>query len=103
MERVLYYRVEPKFNNDYNVVKKELYRKGINCFLTENEAVNHYKKAYKIAEDKQIQIMNAIEKIKKEIIDFRFDYYMEGDTFGIYEDGAYLSINVEGYKFKFLL
>lgn len=29
--------------------------------------------------------------------------YMEGDTFGIYEDGAYLSINVEGYKFKFLL
>ena len=81
-----YYRVEPKFDNDYKVVKKEL-----------------YKKAYQVAADKHSQIMNAIEKIKEEIIDFRFDYYMEGDTYGIYEDGSYIGITVERYEFKFLL
>ena len=94
-----YYRVEPKFDNDYKVVKKELYNKGINCFLTEEDAVRHYKKAYQVAADKHSQIMNAIEKIN----DFRFDYYMEGDTYGIYEDGSYIGITVERYEFKFLL
>lgn len=47
--------------------------------------------------------MNAIEKIKEEIIDFRFDYYMKGDTYGIYEEGSYIGIIVERYEFKFLL
>lgn len=103
MEKSLYYKVEPKFDDDYKVVKKELYGKGVNCFSTEEEAVRHYKKAYQVAADKHSQIMNAIEKIKEEIIDFRFEYYMEGDTYGIYEDGSYIGITVERYEFKFLL
>lgn len=101
MEKVLYYRIDPKFNDNYVVIKRELYRKGINYFSTEEEAVKHYKKAYKIAIEKHSQIMEAIAEIKENIIDFKFDYYMEGDTFGIYEDGSYIGITVNGYDFKF--
>ena len=103
MEKSLYYKEEPKFDNDYKIVKKELYSEGINCFPTKEEAIRHYKKAFQVAADKHSQIMNAIEKIKEEIIDFRFDYYMKGDTYGIYEEGSYIGIIVERYEFKFLL
>lgn len=102
MEKQVYYKIEPKFNNDYKIVKKEAYNKGFNCFLTEKEAIKDYKKAYKKAKNKYNQIIKEINKIKNNIVYFNIDYYIKGDMYGVYDDGLYIKINIDGYDFKFL-
>lgn len=52
--------------------------------------------------DKYNQLLKAFAKIKEDMdLDFSFDYYMEGDTYGIYDEGCYISFLVNGYEFKF--
>lgn len=102
MEKKLYYRVEPKLNAQYEIIKREKYAQG-NWFLSEKEARADYKKAYQIAEEKHSQLMKGFAKLKEEIVDFSINDYMEGDTYGIYESGCYINITVNGYDIKFLL
>lgn len=102
MEKTLYYKVEPRFDGRYKIKELKLYRKGVNCFPTKEDALKHYRKAYKTAVNKYNQVMDAIAKIKEEIVDFRFDYYTDGDTYGIFEEGSYIEIIVENYEFRFL-
>ena len=39
--------------------------------------------------------------LKQELGDFEYDFFMCGDTFGIYDCGKYISFEVNGYNFKF--
>lgn len=101
MEKRLYYRAEPDINAQYTIIEREKYSQG-NWFLTKAEAKADYVKAYEIAKSKYSQLMEAFSKIKKEIVDFDIDYYMRGDTYGIYESGSYIHIAINGYNFMFL-
>lgn len=97
-----YYRAEAKCNSDHKIVEREMYSQG-NWFLTKEEAKADFLRAYEIAENKYNKLLSAFSKIREELdIDFCFDYYMEGDTYGIYESGCYISFRVNGYEFKFL-
>lgn len=103
MEYKKYYRVQPTFDTDYKIEELNLIGRNKNCFLSKKEAEKDFFKAQKIAIKKINQVLEGLQQLRKDLeIDFDFDYYMEGDLYGIYEDGLYISIPVNGYEFKFL-
>lgn len=98
-----YYRVVPLYNSNYKIEELKLYGPSRNCFLSKDEAEIDFLKAQKIALHKYSRVLEGLDRVRKELdIDFYFDYYMEGDTYGIYEDGCYIGLTVNDYNFKFL-
>ena len=102
-EKELYYRYEHKTENSDTFVLKEkmLYGAGLNCFKNKEDATKHFKNAEEIAQEKYSKIMDGIEKLKDLVGDFSYNYFMSGDTYGIEEDGLYISFEVNGYNFTF--
>lgn len=103
MNKIKYYRFEQE-SPDTNFVLKEklLYGAGVNCFLTRDEAWVHFEEANKIAQKKYESIMEGIDNLKNSLGNFSYEYFMHGDTYGIYEDGLYIQFEVNGYDFMFL-
>lgn len=103
MEKKKYYKYENETPGDNNFILKEklLYGAGKNCFPSEEEAKTHFEKANEIALAKYENIMNGINELKKSLGDFSYEYFMCGDTHGIYSDGMYISFEVNGYEFNF--
>lgn len=103
MEKKIYYRFENSSMGDNNFVVKEkmLYGAGKNCFTSKDEATAHFEEAYKIALEKYENIIDGIIKLKELLGDFSYDYFMDGDTHGIYSDGMYIRFEVNGYDFQF--
>lgn len=100
-----YYRVIPLYDSNYKIEKLQLYgcNRNRNCFLSEEEAKVDFLKAQEIALSKYNQILEGLEELKKKLnINFYFDYFMEGDTFGIDKDGMCINISINGYDFEFL-
>lgn len=97
-----YYRAEPMYNTRYEI--KELMRLGrsTNCFSTREEAEADFLKAQQIALSKYNQVLEGLDALRERLVAFHFDYYMKGDTYGIYEDGSYIGFTVNNYEFKFL-
>ncbi|RHB42013.1 hypothetical protein DW886_15775 [Enterocloster aldenensis] len=101
MEKKKYYRYEP-YDNGYFILKeKMLYRADKNCFLTKEEAANHFENAQETALDKYEKIMNGICRLKEEVGDFTYDcdVYVHDDS-GL-ETRMYIEFNVDGYDFRF--
>lgn len=105
MEKKKYYRYENQSEGSNNFILKEklLYGANRNCFVLKEESKTHFEEAYKIALVKYENIMNSINKLKELLGDFSYDYFMCGDTYGIYSDGMYIQFEVNGYNFKFPL
>lgn len=102
-ELTKYYRVKPLYNSDYKVEELKLYGPGRNCFLSGEEAEDNFLKTQKIALSKYEQVLEGLETLRGKLgIKFFFDYYMKGDTHGIYEDGGYIGFSINDYDFKFL-
>lgn len=102
-EKLLFYRYENDAigKNDFSIKKRTFYAVNKNCFLTKEEATTHFEESYKIALGKYEKIIEGIEKLKESLGDFSYDYFLLGDTYGIYDDGLYIEINVNGYDFEF--
>lgn len=102
-ERTLFYRYENKSTgkNNFAITEKMLYGANRNCFLTKEEATAHFEGSYKIALDRYEKIIEGIQKLKESLGDFSYNYFFHGDTYGIYEDGLYIEISVNGYDFQF--
>ena len=66
-----------------------LYGANKNCFISKEEAKTHFEEANKIALEKYENIIDGINKLKESLGDFSYDYFMCGDTYGIYSDGIY--------------
>lgn len=101
MEKKKYYRYENENDNNFILKEKLLYGANRNCFISKEEAKTHFEKANKIALVKYENIMNGINELKELLGDFSYDYFMCGDTHGIYSDGMYIQFEVNGYEFKF--
>lgn len=102
-EKKVFYRYERKTfgRNDFRIQENMLYVAHINCFVTKEEATDHYEASYKIASEKYEKIIQGIQKLKETLGDFSYEYFIEGDTHGIYEEGLYMEIMVNGYSFQF--
>lgn len=103
MTKKKYYRYENQSDsrNVFVLREKLLYGKGTNCFETEAEAKAHFETAEKIAREKHNLICEGLSKLKKELGEFYFDYFLDGDTHGIYDSGLYIYFPVNGYYFRF--
>lgn len=101
MEKKLYYRCEPNDNGSFSIKEKMLFGKGKNCFLTKEEAINHFEKAERIALDKYEKIIIGLNELKKELGDFSYECgaWALDDT-GL-ETTMYIEFNVDGYDFRF--
>lgn len=102
MEKKKYYRCVPTKQRSYIIEELLLNGAHRNCFLSKEEAVRHFEMAEKIAIEKYNSIIDGINKLKESLGNFYFDYYMEGDTYGIYESGLFIAFEVNGYLFEFL-
>ena len=101
MEKKLYYRAIPKANGDFYIIKEMLRGRGKNCFLTEEESINHFIEAKRMALEKYKKITVGINKLKEELGDFSFDCDVEVlDDSGL-EVTMYIELDVEGYAFRF--
>lgn len=98
-----YYRAIPLYGSNYKIEELNLYGRNQNCFLSREEAEDDFLKSQEIALSKYSQILDGLETLREKLcVDFHFDYYMEGDTHGIYEEGGYIAFTINGYNFKFL-
>ena len=98
-----YYRAVPLFGSDYKIEEINAYGTPHNGFLSKKEAKADFLKAQKLAVSQYNQILKGLKSLRKKLdVDFRFDYFVEGDTYGIYEDGSYIGFPINGYDFKFL-
>mgnify|MGYP001003740391 FL=1 len=100
-EKLLFYRYENDAigKNEFSIKEKKTFDK--NWFLTKEEATAHFEEAYKIALDRYEKIIEGIEKLKETLGDFSYEYFLLGDTNGIYDDGLFIEIVVNGYEFEF--
>jgi len=103
MEKKKYYKYEHKSEDSSDFILKEklLYGANRNCFTSKEEAKTHFDEANKIALVKYENIMDGINKLKESLGDFSYEYFMCGDTHGIYADGMYIQFEVNGYDFNF--
>lgn len=103
-KEILLYKIEPKFCDDFEVKEKKCRRVLTGWFVTKEAAKADYDEKFKIALNKLHKLLSLFEEIREKYeIDFKFGSYYEGDTYGIYEDGEYIEINVDKhYTFRFL-
>lgn len=99
----IYYRFECDVagSNDFILRERLSYGPSKNCFKTKEEARFHFDNAKKIALKKYENILEGLKKIKESLGDFSYEYYILGDTYGIYDEGMYISFEVNGYDFEF--
>lgn len=103
LELKKYYRAVPLFGYDYKIEEIEAYGPPCNGFLSGKEAKADFLEAQKLALSKHNQILKGLESLRKKLdVDFRFDYFMAGDTYGIDECGYYIGLSVNTYDFKFV-
>ena len=88
-------------SNDFKVTKMELLGKGVNCFNTPEEAQNHFDEAYEKAYTKFNKIMEEIQNLKEKLGGFSIEYFIEGDLYGIEQEGKYIEFEIDGYSFEF--
>lgn len=88
-------------SNNFKVTKMELLGKGINCFNTPEEAQNHFDEALEKAYTKFDKIMEGIQNLKENLGGFSIDYFIEGDLYGIEQEGKYIEFEIDGYSFEF--
>ena len=88
-------------SNNFKVTKMELLGKGVNCFNTPEEAQKHFDEAYKKAEEKFDKIMKEIQNLKEKLGGFSIEYFIEGDLYGIEQEGKYIEFEIDGYSFEF--
>lgn len=101
MEKKKYFRYEPNDNGSFILKERMFYGANRNCFLTKEEATNHFEKAEKVALEKYEKIMNGINKLKEEVGDFSYDCDVHvHDDSGLYTI-MYIEFNVDGYDFRF--
>lgn len=101
MEKKKYYRYEPNENGTFYIKERMLCGAGKNCFLTKDEATNHFKKAQHIALDKYEKIEIGISKLKEAVGGFSYDCDVKAlDDTGL-ETTMYIEFNVDGYDFRF--
>jgi len=102
-EKKTYYKYENQSNGENNFMLKEiqLYGAGRNCFISREEAEAHFNKAYETALDKYNHIVEGLGKLKDTLGRFSYEYFIEGDTYGIYNEGAYIEFDIDDYTFKF--
>lgn len=107
-EKINFFRVtglDKEYNPEMSKANAEVktrgfYQKPENWFETKKEALANYKKAYKEASVKFKEI--CLEQTKlQEKLGFQIDYFMNGDTHGIHEDGMYVEFKHSGYEFRF--
>lgn len=98
-----FYKAISKTNgsNNFKVTKMELLGRGQNCFDTPEEAQNHFNEAYKKAKQKFSKIMEGIENLKEKLGGFSIEYFIEGDLYGIEQEGKYIEFEIDGYSFEF--
>ncbi|MBE7728070.1 MAG: hypothetical protein E7244_27885 [Enterocloster citroniae] len=101
MEKKTYYRYEPDDYGTFIIKEHILYGPKRNCFLTKEEATNHFENAQRVALNKYKKIMSGINRLKEEVGDFSYDcdVYVHDDS-GL-EIKMYIEINVNGYDFRF--
>lgn len=87
--------------NDFKITKMELLGKGVNCFNTPEEAQNHFDEALEKAEEKFNKIMEEIQNLKEKLGGFSIEYFIEGDLYGIEQEGKYIEFEIDGYSFEF--
>lgn len=75
--------------------------KGVNCFNTPEEAQNHFDEAYEKAYEKFDKIMREIQNLKEKLGGFSIEYFIEGDLYGIEQEGKYIEFEIDGYSFEF--
>lgn len=102
-EKILFYRYENDTigKNEFSIKERMFYAANKNCFLTKEEATAHFEESHKIALDRYEKVLWGIKKLKESLWDFSYNYFFLGDTYGIYDDGLYIEINVNGYDFQF--
>lgn len=101
MEKKKYYRCEPDDNGTYKIKEKMLYSAGKNCFATKKEAIEHFKKAAKIALEKYKKIMDGIRKLEEKLGDFSYTCEAKAlDDTGL-ETTMYIEFYVDSYCFRF--
>ncbi|HPO11748.1 MAG TPA: hypothetical protein PLM63_04140 [bacterium] len=88
-------------SNDFIVTKMELLGKGVNCFNTPEEAQKHFDEALEKAYIKFDKILEGIQNLKEKLGGFSIDYFIEGDLYGIEQEGKYIEFEIDGYNFEF--
>ena len=101
MDKKLYYRYEPNDEGSFKIKERMLLGRGINCFLTKEEATLHFEKAERIAEKKYEKVITGIGKLREKLGAFTFVCDAEAlDDTGL-ETSLYIEIRVDGYEFRF--
>lgn len=96
-----YFRYEPDGFGGFILQTKHLKGRWENCFLTPEEATEHFKASKKIAEEKRLKIIERLSDVKKEVGDFTFNSITEAlDDTGLWAESC-LVIEVNGYVFQF--
>ena len=88
-------------SNDFKITKMELLGRGKNCFNTPEEAQKHFDRALEKAEEKFDKIMEEIQNLKEKLGGFSIEYFIEGDLYGIEQEGKYIEFEIDGYSFEF--
>jgi hypothetical protein len=88
-------------SNDFKITKMELLGRGRNCFDTPEEAQKHFNRAAATAEEKFNKIMDGIQNLKENLGGFSIEYFIEGDLYGIEQEGKYIEFEIDGYSFEF--
>ena len=103
LQHKTFYKAISKTNgsNNFKVTKMELLGKGKNCFDTPEEAQKHFDFAYEKAYAKFDKIMEGIQKLKESLGGFSINYFIEGDLYGIEQEGQYIEFEIDGYSFEF--
>ena len=101
MDKKLYYKAIPEENGKFHIIKEELKGRWKNCFLTEEEAIEHFTNAKMTALEKYEKIKIGINKLKEELGDFSFECEVEVDDDSGLEIENYIEFEVDGYIFKF--
>ncbi len=87
--------------NGYKIIKKETKGRWKNFFDTESEAIQDFKKAESIADEKHNNFVDAIIKLRDKIGSFSFDYeYVVLDDSGL-DIYPCVEFVVNGYEFKY--
>jgi len=102
-EKKVFYRYENDEigRNKFSIKEREFYAANRNCFLTKEAATAHFEESYNTALDRYKKIIAGIEKLKESLGDFSYNYFLLGDTHGIYDEGLFIEISVNGYDFEF--
>ena len=70
-------------------------------FQYSRRSQNHFDEALEKAEEKFNKIMEEIQNLKEKLGGFSIEYFIEGDLYGIEQEGKYIDFEIDGYSFEF--